>query len=82
MTMIDTAQAATGYAGTPEAKEDKQAITWSRKKLEDHGVRQITLDGDQGRDFPQDPEGFDQSLVWQLQEISLGDGRILVLDDT
>ena len=36
-TVLDTAQAAAGYAGTSVAKADKQAITWSRQKLEDFG---------------------------------------------
>lgn len=35
--ILDTAQAAAGYAGTAEAKAGKTAITWSRKKLEDFG---------------------------------------------
>ena len=29
-----------------------------------------------------DPEGFDQRPSWQTEEIRLGDGRTLVLDDT
>jgi len=29
-----------------------------------------------------EPDGFDQSPAWQPGEIPLGDGRILVLDDT
>ncbi len=29
-----------------------------------------------------DPDGFDQRPAWQPEEIPLGDGRILVLDDT
>ena len=29
-----------------------------------------------------DPDGFDQSPAWQPEEIQLGDGRTLVLDDT
>jgi hypothetical protein len=35
--VIDKAQATAGYGGTPGAKADKAAITWSRTKLEDFG---------------------------------------------
>ncbi len=34
--IIDTAQAAAGYAGSPGAKADKQGILWSRAKLEEY----------------------------------------------
>ena len=29
-----------------------------------------------------DPDGFDQRPTWRPEEISLGDGRILVLEDS
>lgn len=35
--VMDIAQAAAGYGGTPAAKADKQAIIWSRAKLEEFG---------------------------------------------
>jgi hypothetical protein len=35
--IMDIAQAAAGYEGTPEAKADKQAVIWSRAKLEEFG---------------------------------------------
>lgn len=35
--IMDIAQAAAGYDGTPEARADKQAIIWSRAKLEEFG---------------------------------------------
>ena len=36
-TVIDTAQAATGYAGTKGAAADKLAILWSARRLEEFG---------------------------------------------
>jgi len=35
--VIDQAQASAGYTGSPGAKADKLAITWSRQKLDDFG---------------------------------------------
>lgn len=35
--VVDSAQAAAGYAGTKGAVADKKAILWNRKKLEDFG---------------------------------------------